>query len=150
MNTTEWVFRHAGGCLIETPDLPTVNGALRRAWIATHWREPGTGHWQTLAWTPGERGWQLPQTLAVGDVLEFGADTTNTYGQSIPHSITRWYGWLHYATDRGIVVYGPFTTAIAAEDAARPLIDELRLAQLGVEIGEWLDGLDTGIGGEAH
>ncbi|MCU1364871.1 MAG: hypothetical protein JWL72_4481 [Ilumatobacteraceae bacterium] len=150
MNTTEWVFRHAGGCLIETPDLPVPHGPQRRAWIATHWREPGTGHWKSFAWTPGERGWQLPQTLAVGDVLEFGADTLDPYGLPIPGSMTRWYGWLHYATNRGIVVYGPFTKAVAAEDAARPLVDELRLAQIGVEMGDWLDGLDIGIAGDSQ
>ena len=107
MNTTEWVFRHAGGCLIETPDLPAPHGFQRRAWIATHWREPGTGHWQTLAWTPGERGWQLPQTLAVGDVVEFGADTLDTYGQPIHGTMTRWYGRLLPRRWASLAIRGP-------------------------------------------
>lgn len=122
----EFVFRHAGGCLIEIPDLYTSAG-VRRCWVATLWHDPTVRAITRLLWHAGERGWQLPVTLAVGDVIEFGAASTNDGGET--HS-THWYGWLDHATDRALIVRGPYLHSGAALDDARMLVDEIRLAQL--------------------
>lgn len=122
----EFVFRHAGGCLIEIPDLDTSAG-VRRCWVATLWHDPTMRAITRLLWHEGERGWQLPVTLAVGDVIEFGAASTNDGGET--HS-THWYGWLDHATDRALIVRGPYLHSGAALDDARMLVDEIRLAQL--------------------
>ena len=122
----EFVFRHAGGCLIEIPDLDTSAG-VRRCWVATLWHDPTVRAITRLLWHAGERGWQLPVTLAVGDVIEFGAASTNDGGET--HS-THWYGWLDHATDRALIVRGPYLHSGAALDDARMLVDEIRLAQL--------------------
>lgn len=38
MNATgEWVLRHAGGCLIDIPDLPIPATRIAWRWIATLW-----------------------------------------------------------------------------------------------------------------
>ena len=125
---SDFVFRHAGGCLFETPDLCTPPGA-RRCWVATLWHDPSVGSIARLMWQPGERGWQLPVTLAVGDVIEFGAVIEGNDGQRLSASAC-WYGWLDHATDRALILHGPFQHAAAALDDARPLVDEIRLAQL--------------------
>lgn len=122
----EFVFRHAGGCLIEIPDLDTSAGT-RRCWVATLWHDPTERAITRLLWRPGERGWQLPVTLAVGDVIEFGAASTDAGGETLS---THWYGWLDHATDRALIVRGPYLHSSAAIDAARLLVDEIRLAQL--------------------
>ena len=124
--SSEFVFRHAGGCLIEIPDLDTSAGT-RRCWVATLWHDPTERAITRLLWQPGERGWQLPVTLAVGDVIEFGAASTDAGGETLS---THWYGWLDHATDRALIVRGPNRHSSAAIDAARLLVDEIRLAQL--------------------
>ena len=122
----EFVFRHAGGCLIEIPDLDTPMG-VRRCWVATLWHDPAARAITRLVWQPGERGWQLPVTMAVGDVIEFGVAVTDDGGNA--HS-THWYGWLDHATDRALIVRGPYEHSGTAIEASRSLVDEIRLAQL--------------------
>ena len=122
---SEFVFRHAGGCLIEIPDLDTPPGT-RRCWVATLWHDPTARTITRLLWQPGERGWQLPITLAVGDVIEFGATIDDTDSTAS----TTWYGWLDHATDRALIVRGRYRDANCALDGARLLVDEIRLAQL--------------------
>ena len=68
MSAAEWVFRHAGGCLIDTPDfdLPEAccSGAPWR-WIATLWPDKyRPDGWAVLEWAPAERGWWMPATPA--------------------------------------------------------------------------------------
>ena len=128
----EFVFRHAGGCLIEIPDLDTSAG-IRRCWVATLWHDPTARTITRLVWHPGERGWQLPVTLAVGDVIEFGAASTGDGGETCS---THWYGWLDHATDRALIVRGPYLHSGAAIDDARMLVDEIRLAQLAAPISD--------------
>ena len=131
MNAVEWVCRYAGGCLIETPDLPPVPGGPVWRWAATLWLDPyAASGWSRLLWTPGERGWRFPGTLAIGDVLEFGVATLDRYGRPISAHPSCWFGWLDHATDYALIIHGPYDHPAAAADAARPVVDELRLSQL--------------------
>ena len=53
MTAADWVFRHAGGCVIEVPPLalPTPPpGTVLRAWVATLWRD-ATRRTAGPAWT---------------------------------------------------------------------------------------------------
>ena len=129
----EWVLRHAGGCLLDTPDVavpePAPPGAPWR-WVATVWpdRYQPDG-WNALEWHPGERGWRLPDTLAVGDIVEVGLSWLHPSRPNRDRTY-RWYGWLAYATPLALVVNGPYPhPGLAARDA-RNVVDELRLAQL--------------------
>ena len=74
----------------------------------------------SLVWTPGERGWQLPLTLAIGDVLEFGITSHDPSGRPIEAHTRRWYGWLDHATDFALIVHGPYPHPRPAAAAARP------------------------------
>ena len=132
MIATDHVFRHAAGHLVDFPDIaidPQAAVAPWR-WIATVW--PDTlepGGWARLLWLPGERGWQIPYTLIVGDVIEFGVAWHDACGNGITHD-SRWYGWVTHGTERALVLDGPHADAHQALAAARPTIDEIRLAQL--------------------
>jgi hypothetical protein len=128
----EYVFRHAGGCLIDSPDLP-VTTTPQWPWTATVWPDATRPDgWASLIWQPGERGWRLPTTLALGDVIEFGTTAHDQYGRPIPVHTHRWYGWLHYATDYAVVITGPYRHPRHAYEDARALIDLIRLDQLDV------------------
>ena len=129
----ERVFRHAGGCLIETPDLE-VQGLARIGepwrWIASLWLDQyRPDGWAVLEWTPAERGWWLPVTLAIGDVVEFGI-TWADEPRGLAGPTARWYGWVDHATDRALVMRGPYPHPIHAVQAARAVVDEIRLDQL--------------------
>ncbi len=127
----EWVFRHAGGCLLDTPDLPVPPARVGWRWAATVWPDPLAGDgWAHLLWPPGERGWQLPFTLAIGDVVEFGITSADPDGQPMRAHTHCWYGWLDHATTLALIVHGPYPTPGSAHCGARPVIDEVRLAQL--------------------
>jgi hypothetical protein len=131
MSAGEWVFRHAGGCLIDTPDLPVHRSGVMWRWVATLWADPYVASgWARLLWAPGERGWQLPLTLAIGDVLEFGVTVPDDHGRPMPSRTWSWFGWLDHATDYALIVHGPHDHPASAADAARPVVDELRLRQL--------------------
>ncbi len=125
----ERVFRHAGGCLIEGPDLPTPPPHTARdvvRWAATLWPDPARPDgWAALEWQPAPRGWWLPGPLAIGDIIEFGT----TWPARRP-PVHRWYGWLDHATPYALIVVGPYPHPGDAHDDARPVIDALRLDQL--------------------
>jgi hypothetical protein len=126
----EHVLRHAGGRLIDTPDLPPLStrGAVWR-YVATLWpdRYERDG-WGALVWDPAERGYFLPPALAVGDVIEFGIAVLASNGRKLAEH--RWWGWLDHSTDRALIVHGPYEHPTPAHVAARPTIDEVRLTQL--------------------
>lgn len=127
---SQWVFRHAGGALIDTPDLPPPpprgHGLYR--WTATLWHDSThPDRWAALEWVAAPRGWWLPNTLAIGDIVEFGVTWTGALGRRHTH---RWFGWLERATPLAVIVTGPYPCPEDAEAAARPRVDELRLAQL--------------------
>jgi hypothetical protein len=131
MTAAQWVFRYAGGCLIDAPDLPVPRAGFGYRWVATLWPDALTGGgWDSLVWTPGERGWQLPVTLAIGDVVEFGITSHDPHGRPIDTCTARWYGWLDHATDYALIIHGPYRHPLLAADAARPVVDELRFDQL--------------------
>jgi hypothetical protein len=131
VNALDHVFRHAGGCLVDHPDLPLPSLGLPWRWIATVWPEPATlDGWAALEWQPGDRGWQLPATLMVGDVVEFGTCGLDDDGRPIRGTACRWYGWLHHVAELAAVVVGPYPDAARATRAAQPVVDELRCAQL--------------------
>ena len=64
METVEWVFRHAGNCLIEVPplELPTPpDRSSLVAWVATLWPDATSNNgWSALAWSKADRGWGSP------------------------------------------------------------------------------------------
>jgi hypothetical protein len=129
----EWVFRHAGGCLIETPDLDVAasgRGGPPWRWVATLWRDRyQPDGWAVLEWEVAERGWWLPLTMAIGDVIEFGI-TLADEPRGVAGPTVRWYGWVDHATDRALVLHGPYPHPADAAEAAQTLVDELRLDQL--------------------
>lgn len=131
MSATEWVFRHAGGCLIETPDLPWPTprpAGMAWPWTASVWSDPDEiDGWGALEWERNRRGWWLPSTIAIGDVIEFGI----TWPDSNDNDPTvRWYGWLQRCTVHALVLVGPFDHPSHAAASAVPVIDALRLSQL--------------------
>jgi hypothetical protein len=128
----EWVFRHAGGCIIDAPDMTTIEACFETPyrWVATMWpdtRRPDG--WGVLEWQVAERGWVIPQSLAVGDVIEFGI-TWADHPRGIDGPTVRWFGWLDNTTTRALIIHGPYHHPTNAAAAARPLIDEIRLDQL--------------------
>ena len=130
MDASEFVFRHAGGCLIESPDLPAPPHAADRSWrwAATVWADQhASDGWGVLEWLPGERGWELPMTTAIGDVVEFGVGWINTHGET---ECVRWWGWIERCSLRALVIVGPYDHPLHASNAARGVVDEVRLSQL--------------------
>jgi hypothetical protein len=100
-------------------DLPIASDAASAVWVATVWPDPrAPGGWERIPWGVDQhagRGWVLPQQLAAGDVLEFGADT--------PTTPVRWYGVLDsYEFDRWLTVQGPYPHLTAAYDDAQRLL----------------------------
>lgn len=134
MTAADWVFRHAGGCLIEVPPLGLPSpppGTVLRAWVATLWRDATRpGGWARLGWVVADRGWELPRHLAVGDVVEFGLAAVDLADAAPPGWDLRWYGWLRYCTGLAAVVAGPYPDAPSAAAAAAATVDEVRLGQL--------------------
>lgn len=141
MNATgEWVLRHAGGCLIDIPDLPIPATRIAWRWIATLWPDALCDDgFAALDWEEAPRGWQIPITLSVGDVIEFGITTHDPSGAPIEASTHRWYGWLDHATELGLIVHGPYTHPSEAVTDARALVDEVRLDQLDPPIEALLE-----------
>ncbi|MGE0308496.1 MAG: hypothetical protein AB7Q27_22375 [Acidimicrobiia bacterium] len=130
MNATEFVFRHAGGCLIESPDLTPRHPSDVEywAWAATLWEDRScVDGWAALQWRPGERGWVVPATTSIGDVVEFGVGAIDRTGRP---RFDRWWGWVSRVSHRALVVIGPFEHPVCAGRDARPTVDELRLSQL--------------------
>jgi hypothetical protein len=112
-------------------DLPVPTDPAVPVWVASVWPDPrAPGGWGRRPWDVDQRtgrGWVLPQQLAAGDVLEFGADTAA--------GPVRWYGVLDsYEFDRWLTVQGPYPHAAAAyDDAQRLLALERFLPALDVE-----------------
>lgn len=127
---TDFVFRHAGGCLLETPDLEPARPADVESWIwvATVWRDRCTADgWAALEWRPGERGWIIPVTTSVGDIVEFGAGAVDMKGR---RRCDRWWGWIRRVSHCAVVVVGPFEHPLLAHEDASAIVDELRLSEL--------------------
>ncbi|MFT3851990.1 MAG: hypothetical protein QM733_04525 [Ilumatobacteraceae bacterium] len=144
----DWVFRHAGDSLLESPDLqiaPPPQHCVTRAWVATLWRDPtAAGRWVSGCWEPVERGWRMPWHLVVGDVVEFGLAAINPYdGLAVRGWDQRWYGWLRYATDVALVIAGPYHDADACAADAANAVAEMRLAQLTGPDADPAWGLDA-------
>src|SRR5262245_6733977 len=116
----QWVFRHAGGSLIETPDLPSPpRDSGWRRWAATLWPDAAQPDgWAALEWCAASRGWWLPSTLAVGDIVEFGVCWT---AWRRPH-VHRWFGWVDYTTPLALVLNGPYVHPDLALIDARPSV----------------------------
>ena len=139
----DWVFRHAGGCLIEVPPLqlpPPSPRCYLTSWVATWWRDAASlSGWSSWCWEQAERGWNLPRHLALGDVLEFGlAMVTNVDGTVVAGCDLRWYGWLRYSTELALVVDGPYADPASAADVATEPLAELRLTQLPGPAVDWV------------
>jgi len=131
----DWVFRHAGGCLIEVPPLqlpPLLDRCYSTSWVATWWRDASspTG-WRWWRRDQAERGWELPRHLAIGDVLEFGLAMVSTAdGTVVAGCDLGWYGWLRYSTDLALVGDGPYPDPASTGDPSTVPLAELRLTQL--------------------
>jgi hypothetical protein len=154
--SSDWVFRYAGGCLIEfppleLPELPTEWHLV--AWVATVFRDPTSrSGWTTQLWENGaQRGWCIPGHLAVGDVLEFGLAARDRDGRTPPGWERRWFGWLRNATVIAIVVDGPYPDVLAADWAATSTVAEVRFSQLAapqLNLAEPEDGADSDMDAE--
>lgn len=100
-------------------EVPVPADASAQVWVASLWADPrAPGGWARMLWDVDPRtgrGWVLPQRLAAGDVLEFGADA--------PAGPPRWYGVLDsYEFDRWVTVQGPYPNPAAAYDDAQRLL----------------------------
>lgn len=130
MSACEIVLLHAGGCLIETPPIEQPDGRAVEVWrwVATLWRDADRPDgWNAHEWQRGERGWWAPATVMWGDVVEFGVCAHDRRNR---HQFARWWGWVQRITPYGLVVVGPYDHPMRAVEAARPILDELRLTQL--------------------
>lgn len=143
----EHVLRHANGELIDDPSLVHTGRGTPWRWTAIVWPDPTRfDGWGVLEWQRGARGWILPGTLLLGDVIEFGVVGVDPHGQPIPDTAHRWYGWLTRFTRVAAIVTGPYGDALSAYRAAQPLVDEIRCSQL--LLGEASDvGLTTELWG---
>ena len=100
------VLRVAHGSLLDNPLDPAPGSQV---WVATIWPDPQQpGGWGRLVWDrhPTGRGWTIHPMTHLGDVIEFGADRSN--------SIDRWYGYLMHGDETAIQVVGPFWEPQAA------------------------------------
>lgn len=100
-------------------DVPFPTDTVSHAWVATAWPDARVaGGWARLPWQVEPvtgRGWLVPQQLAAGDVLEFGAHTTAGWLQ--------WHGVLDsYEFDRWLTIQGPYPDAAEAHDDAQRLL----------------------------
>lgn len=118
-------FSHFGRHRLRAPnatiiDLPiAMSRTSTQVWVATIWPDPhAPAGWARQLWEldPNTgRGWILPQELAAGDVIEFGADT--------PERAIRWYGIMDsYEVDRWATLQGPYDHPVAAYDDAQRLL----------------------------
>lgn len=105
------VLRAAHGSLLDNPLDPDPGSSV---WVATIWPErQQPGGWGRLVWSrhPSGRGWTIHPLTHLGDVIEFGADTTT--------ATDRWYGYVQDADAVSLSIVGPFDTpADALQDAA--------------------------------
>lgn len=119
-------FRTPGAVVVDKP-LP----AARAGWMATVWPDAAVpGGWARMLWQPDPafgRGWLIPDRLALGDVLEFGAYR--------PVGDARWYGILDsYEVAAWLTVQGPYPDPAAAlVEADRLLAGERYLPPLDTD-----------------
>lgn len=119
-------FRTPGAVVVDNP-LPSVG----QIWMATVWPDPhAPGGWGRMLWQPDptyRRGWLIPDHLALGDVLEFGAHS--------PGGDSRWYGILDsYEVAAWLTVQGPYPDPAAAfAEAERLLAGERYLPPLDAQ-----------------
>ncbi len=76
-----------------------------------------------MLWTPNPNlgGWTIPNRLAGGDVIEFGADHAG--------HIVRWYGILDsYDAIEWLTLQGPYAEPRAAHADGQRILDGLRYA----------------------
>ena len=96
------VLRVAHGSLLDNPLDPDPSAHV---WVATIWpdRQQPSG-WGRLLWDrhPSGRGWIIHPLTHLGDVIEFGADTSG--------AMDRWYGYVQDADEIRLSVVGPFVT----------------------------------------
>lgn len=111
-------LRVPAGVLIDSP-----LGQPGHGWLATLWPQPDSEvNWARMLWEPDHShgaGWVVPQRLAGGDVIEFGADR--------PGQLVRWYGIVDsYDAVEWLTVQGPYTDPQGAHDHAQALLAALR------------------------
>ena len=102
-NLDRHVLRVAHGSLLDNPLDPDPGSHV---WVATIWPDrQQPGGWGRLVWDrhPSGRGWVIHPLTHLGDVVEFGADTS-------PAEV-RWYGYVADADETSIDLVGPFSTA---------------------------------------
>lgn len=137
------VYRHARGRLIERPDQARPHRGTPWRWTALVWPDEfAPDGWAALEWEPAERGWHLPATLVLGDVIEFGLCGLDPHSQPIAGTAQRWFGWIRDATDHALIITGPYPTPATAHHAARALVDEIRCDQLPAPTDPTVDTLD--------
>lgn len=119
-------FRTPAAVVVDSPLWPEGPG-----WMATVWPDRlvpgGLGR---MLWQPDAaygRGWVIPDRLALGDVLEFGADG--------PSGGARWCGILDsYEVAAWLTVQGPYPDPLAAlAEADRLLAGERYLPPLDTD-----------------
>ncbi len=119
-------LRTPAAVVVDSPLSPTG-----QRWMATVWTDPGSpGGWGRMLWQPDPahgRGWLVPDSLTLGDVLEFGAHS--------PGGSARWYGILDsYDVAAWLTVQGPYTDPTAAvREADQLLAGERYLPPLDTE-----------------
>lgn len=119
-------FRTPAAVMVDSP-LPSAGAG----WMATVWPDPhAAGGWGRMLWQPDPaygRGWLVPDRLALGDVLEFGAHS--------PAGGGRWYGILDsYEVAAWLTVQGPYPDPAAAlAEADRLLAGERYLPPLDAQ-----------------
>lgn len=108
------ILRVAHGSLLDNPLDPDPTAHV---WIATIWpdRQQPSG-WGRLLWDrhPSRRGWTIHPLTHLGDIIEFGADTSG--------AMDRWYGYVQDADEIRLSVVGPFATPLdSLQDAVASL-----------------------------
>lgn len=113
-------LRTPSGVLIDTP-----LGHAGTGWLGTLWPTDAQSGWTRMLWTPNPNlgGWTIPNRIAGGDVIEFGADHAG--------HIVRWYGILDsYDAIEWLTLQGPYPEPASAYQHAQQLVDQLRYAPL--------------------
>lgn len=123
------VLRVAHGSLLDNPLDPDPGSSV---WVATIWPErQQPGGWGRLVWSRHRsgRGWTIHPLTHLGDVIEFGADTTT--------AIVRWYGYVQDADADAVSlsVVGPFNTPADARQDAIASLERWRRHQAGAPGG---------------
>ncbi len=127
-------FRTPGAVVVDSP-LPLAGAG----WMATVWPDAAVpGGWARMLWQPDPacgRGWLIPDRLALGDVLEFGAHRPGGDAHSPAGADARWYGILDsYEVAAWLTAQGPYPDPAAAfAEAERLLAGERYLPPLDTQ-----------------